>query len=50
MTWTRLSARTTHTYDWSGVRDQNAMGLYPRVSKEQMEGSLDRVAAAAAVA
>jgi hypothetical protein len=40
--------KVTHTYDWSGVRDQNALGLYPRVSKEQMEGSLDRVAAAVA--
>jgi uncharacterized protein YndB with AHSA1/START domain len=38
--------KVTHTYDWSGVRDQNALGLYPRVSKEQMEASLDRVAAA----
>jgi uncharacterized protein YndB with AHSA1/START domain len=40
--------RVIHTYDWSGVRDQNALGLYPRVSKEQMEGSLDRLAAAVA--
>ena len=40
--------KVTHTYDWSGVRDQNALNLYPRVSKEQMEGSLDRVAAAVA--
>lgn len=38
--------QVTHRYDWSGVRDQNALGLYPRVSQEQMEGSLDRVARA----
>ncbi len=38
--------KVTHIYDWSGVRDENALSFYPRVSKEQMEGSLDRVATA----
>lgn len=38
--------RVTHTYDWSGVRDERALGLYPRVSAEQMEATLDRLAAA----
>lgn len=36
----------THTYDWSGVRDESALGLYPRVSTADMEGSLDRLVAA----
>ena len=30
----------THTYDWNGVQDQEALGLYPRVSEEQMRGSI----------
>lgn len=34
----------THTYDWTGVADENALGLYPRVSEEQMAGSLRRIA------
>lgn len=38
--------RVTHTYDWSGVQDQDALPLYPRVSQEQMAGSLDRLGAA----
>ncbi len=37
----------THTYDWSGVRDENAIGLYPRVSEDQMRTSITRLAAAA---
>ncbi|MGY1636882.1 SRPBCC family protein [Geodermatophilus sp. SYSU D00742] len=40
--------RVSHTYDWSGVRDERALGLYPRVSAEQMEETLDRLAAALA--
>lgn len=36
----------THTYDWSGVADERALGLYPRVSAEQLEASLDQLAAA----
>ena len=35
--------RVTHTYDWSGLRDENALSLYPRVSEEQMSGTLDRL-------
>jgi len=38
--------RVTHTYDWSGLRDERALSLYPRVSAEQMKGTLDRLAAA----
>lgn len=38
--------RVTHTYDWSGVRDEKALALYPRVTPEQMEGTLDRLDAA----
>jgi uncharacterized protein YndB with AHSA1/START domain len=38
--------RVTHTYDWSGVRDENALGLYPRVSEDQMRASVARLAAA----
>lgn len=30
----------THTYDWSGVQDQGALGLYPIVSEEHMRGSI----------
>lgn len=33
----------THTYDWSGVTDENALALYPRVSQEQMSGSITRI-------
>ncbi len=35
--------QVTHTYDWSGVTDENALGLYPRVSEEQMSGSIARL-------
>ncbi len=34
----------THTYDWSGVADPNALKFYPVVSAEQMAGTLDRIA------
>jgi uncharacterized protein YndB with AHSA1/START domain len=34
----------THTYDWSGVKDEEALGLYPRVSTEQMHGSIAKIA------
>jgi len=30
----------THTYDWNGVQDKEALGLHPRVSEEQMRGSI----------
>jgi uncharacterized protein YndB with AHSA1/START domain len=39
--------RVTHTYDWSGLRDENAAGLYPRVTEEQMRASVTRLADAA---
>jgi uncharacterized protein YndB with AHSA1/START domain len=39
--------RVTHTYDWSGVRDEKAVGPYPRVSADQMRESIARLAAAA---
>ena len=35
--------RVTHTYDWSGVRDETALPLYPRVSTAQMEATLDNL-------
>ncbi|WP_300013948.1 SRPBCC family protein [Pseudonocardia sp.] len=35
--------KVTHTYDWSGVRDEGALALYPRVSQEQMSASLTRL-------
>jgi uncharacterized protein YndB with AHSA1/START domain len=36
--------RITHVYDWSGVRDERALELYPRVTEEQMAGSISRIA------
>ncbi|MGD9525461.1 MAG: SRPBCC family protein [Dehalococcoidia bacterium] len=36
----------THVYDWNGVKDPNALKFYPRVSVEQLEGTLDRLDAA----
>ena len=36
----------THTYDWSGVGDESALVLYPRVTPEQMDGTIDRIAGA----
>jgi hypothetical protein len=38
--------RVTHTYDWSGLRDENALSLYPRVSREQMSATIERLGAA----
>lgn len=32
--------QVTHTYDWSGVQDQAALGLYPIVNEEQLRGSI----------
>ena len=34
----------THTYDWSGVGDDSALVLYPRVTPEQMDGTVQRIA------
>jgi uncharacterized protein YndB with AHSA1/START domain len=34
----------THTYDWSGVTDEKAVPLYPRVSAEQMVATITRIA------
>jgi uncharacterized protein YndB with AHSA1/START domain len=36
----------THTYDWSGLHDQEALGLYPRVSEEQMRDSIAKITTA----
>jgi hypothetical protein len=36
--------KVIHVYDWSGVKDEGALALYPRVSEEQMAGSLARIA------
>lgn len=38
----------THTYDWSGVTDPELLPVFPRVSREQMAGTLDRLAEAVA--
>lgn len=40
--------RVTHTYDWSGVADEGALALYPRVSEEQMAASITRLGEATA--
>ena len=40
-------SQVTHSYDWSGVKDEGAVGLYPRVTAEQMSASIDRLGAAA---
>lgn len=40
--------RVTHIYDWSGVKDEKAVPLYPRVSAEQMAASIERLGTAAA--
>lgn len=39
--------RVTHTYDWSGVADEGALGLYPRVTEEQMSASIAKLGEAA---
>jgi hypothetical protein len=36
----------TSTYDWTGVKDPQFEQMFPRVSQEQLAGSLDRIAAA----
>lgn len=40
--------RVTHTYDWSGVQDEGALGLFPLVTEAQMSGSIKRIAEATA--
>ncbi|MGH9039218.1 MAG: SRPBCC family protein [Acidimicrobiia bacterium] len=37
----------THTYDWSGVKDERALPFFPRVTAEQMAGTIDRIGKAA---
>ena len=36
----------TQTYDWSQVTDPDIVGYFPVVDREQLEGSLERLAAA----
>ena len=38
----------THTYDWSGVTDPNALPLYPRLTPEQLSGTITKVGEALA--
>lgn len=35
----------THTYDWSGVKDERAVAFFPRVTPEQMAQTIARIAA-----
>ena len=37
----------THTYDWSGVKDERALPFFPRVSAEQMGETINRLGLAA---
>ncbi|MGQ0572622.1 MAG: SRPBCC family protein [Pseudonocardia sp.] len=39
--------RITHTYDWSGLRDKSAEGIYPIVSAEAMRRTIERLGEAA---
>jgi Polyketide cyclase / dehydrase and lipid transport len=34
----------TQTYDWTGVKDPNFEALFPRVSTDQLAGTLDKIA------
>lgn len=36
----------THTYDWTAVTDPDTLGLYPRVSQEQMQGTITKLSEA----
>jgi hypothetical protein len=38
----------THSYDWSGVKDDRALPFFPRVSAEQMGETINRLGQAAA--
>jgi uncharacterized protein YndB with AHSA1/START domain len=37
----------THTYDWSGVKDDRALPFFPRVSSEQMMTTINNLGEAA---
>lgn len=37
----------THSYDWSGVKDDRALPFFPRVSAEQMAETINRLGQAA---
>ena len=37
----------THSYDWSGVKDDRALPFFPRVSAEQMSETINRLGQAA---
>jgi uncharacterized protein YndB with AHSA1/START domain len=37
----------THTYDWSGVKDDRALPFFPRVTTEHMTETINRLAQAA---
>jgi uncharacterized protein YndB with AHSA1/START domain len=37
----------THTYDWSGVKDDRALRFFPRVTSEQMSETINRLGQAA---
>jgi uncharacterized protein YndB with AHSA1/START domain len=43
------STRVTHTYDWSGVTDENILAVvpFPVISTDEMAASIDRLAALA---
>ena len=34
----------THTYDWTAISDPDTLALYPRVSQEQLQGSIANIA------
>lgn len=37
------STQVTHTYDWSGVKDERALPFFPRVTPEQMAQTIARI-------
>jgi hypothetical protein len=37
----------THTYDWSGVKDDRTLQFFPRVSSDQMAETINRLGQAA---
>ena len=37
----------THTYDWSGVKDERALPFFPRVTTDQMSETINRLGQAA---
>ena len=38
--------KVTQVYDWSGVNDPNFRGIFPLVSEEHLDASIDRAAQA----